>query len=228
MNVLLYGRFGQYPYEIEAMVKKISLNIVSQNPDVVITFGGDGTILGAERDYPGVPKLPLRDSKICHICTPFPNDHVLELFTQNKLTLTEFLKLEAFVHNKKMLALNEITIRNTTINTALRFSLSVDTGQNYDDLIGDGLVIATPFGSTAYYKSITKESFQAGIGVAFNNLHPTALRSRIFPENAKFTVNILRGPGTLSFDNNPETISLVENDQITVQKSSQTAKIYTV
>ena len=32
-------------------------------PDIIISNGGDGSLLGAERDFPGIPKLGLRDSR---------------------------------------------------------------------------------------------------------------------------------------------------------------------
>ncbi|MBR1991369.1 MAG: hypothetical protein IJ986_03745 [Bacteroidales bacterium] len=38
------------------------MEIVDENFDLVIAHGGDGTLLWSERDYPGIPKLPLRDA----------------------------------------------------------------------------------------------------------------------------------------------------------------------
>jgi hypothetical protein len=38
------------------------------SPDFIITVGGDGTLLQAERCYPSIPKLPVRDSLRCYRC----------------------------------------------------------------------------------------------------------------------------------------------------------------
>ncbi len=45
MKVLLYSRFGQYPQEIEGLVKSFGLEIVKENPEVVISFGGERKII---------------------------------------------------------------------------------------------------------------------------------------------------------------------------------------
>lgn len=229
MKILLYGKFGQYPKEIEELVKSIGLEIVQEDPEVVLTFGGDGTLLGAERDFPGVPKLPLRNSKICHICSPLPSEELVKLLARGKLSTRELLKLEARIGDQIFLALNEICLRNKLINAALRFKVMTD-GQAVPEnlpweLIGDGLVVATPFGSTAYYYSITKDGFTEGIGVAFNNVHNYPERAYVTSEETTIEVEILRGPGRLSADNNPNILELSEGDKITITKSFSSAKI---
>ena len=149
MKVLLYSRNGQYPKSLEQPVKNRGLEIVQQNPDVVITFGGDGTLLGAERDFPQIPKLPLKDSGVGFHTISLPIEQTLDLFVQNKLRLQDFFKLEAIAGDHKIVALNEISIRNKLINSALRYDVSITNQSeqplNFDNLIGDGLIIATPF-----------------------------------------------------------------------------------
>ncbi|MCL4390207.1 MAG: hypothetical protein M1484_02155 [Patescibacteria group bacterium] len=222
MKVLLYGRHGSYPQEIENLVKSFGLEIVRKNPEVVITFGGDGTFLGAERDWPEVPKLYLRDSGTCFHCSPLPNEELLKLFVNHKLPTQEFLKLEATVNGKAVTALNDVVIAHQTPNGAIRFTVD-----NEPELIGDGVVIATPFGSTAYFYSITKTTFTKGIGLAFNNVHNLKIREKILAENAQISVAITRGPAVLSADNNPQLISLETGDKVTVKKAADTAKILT-
>ena len=46
-----------------SLVEESGLEVVTEDPDVVLTFGGDGLLLGSERAWPGVPKLPLRNSR---------------------------------------------------------------------------------------------------------------------------------------------------------------------
>ena len=45
------------------MLKMFPCKIVEEAPDLVISHGGDGALLGAERQFPGVPKCPLRDHR---------------------------------------------------------------------------------------------------------------------------------------------------------------------
>ena len=187
MKVLLYGRYGSHPQDIEPKVQRVGIEIVPPNfpnlpnspnfPDAVITFGGDGTLLGAERDFPGIPKLPLKDSDGCFKCHPNSNEELLQLLVQNKLIVKEYSKLEVEFGGQKYLVVNDATIRNTLPNTALRFSVNLNESSpsplvtSSFVLVGDGLVVATSFGSTGYFFSITKRTFAKGFGVAFNNIH---------------------------------------------------------
>ncbi len=228
MNTLLYGRYGKFPEEISHLVEQIGLVLVEHNPELVITFGGDGTLIGAERDFPGVLKLPLKDSRICHRCVPLTPEQTLEAFSKNKLALQNFLKLEAVVAGKTLLALNDIVIRNTTPNIALRFDVQAG-GNDFPGLIGDGLVVATPFGSSGYYHSITKQEFTSGIGLAFNNICDRTTPLFVAVNTTDLvTVTITRGPGTLTIDNSPELTTLSEDTRIEIAASQQVAKIYTL
>jgi len=73
MKVLLTGKNSQ---DIENLLKSLGFEMVKSNPDVIISFGGDGTLLSAEREYPGVPKLPIRNSQFCHKCAEHADEHL--------------------------------------------------------------------------------------------------------------------------------------------------------
>lgn len=219
MKVLLYSRFGEYPKEIEGLVKSFGLEIVKENPEVVITFGGDGTLLGAERDYPEIPKLILKNSQTCHLCSALPNEKLLDLLSKNKLKTKEFMKLEAVVGNQKATALNDIIIAHKFPNLAIRFEVF------QKKYIGDGVVFSTPFGSTGYFYSITKETFNTGLGIAFNNIHQGNTKTQNLPENAKIKIKILRGPAVLASDNNPDLFDLPEFVEILIKKAPQAARL---
>ena len=238
MRVLLYSKFGQYPQNLEQFVKDSGLDIVKENPDVVITFGGDGTLLGAERDFPAVPKLPLKESGIGYHAIQKPIEETLELFTGNKLQIRQYFKLEVTFGEKKFLALNEVTIRNSLPTSALRFSVESHPEQRPINighvegsptiLIGDGLIVSTPYGSSGYFYSVTRKTFESGIGLAFNNVHNANPQHQILDESAEIKVKILRGPGQLAVDNNPDLIDLLETAEITIKKSPEFAKIFTI
>ena len=59
---------GKDKRNIEKILKKYNLKLVKKNPDIVISYGGDGTILLSERLFPNIPKLFLRHSSICNKC----------------------------------------------------------------------------------------------------------------------------------------------------------------
>lgn len=234
MKVLLYGRYGEYPKEIEDLVKSFGLKIVASNPDVVITHGGDGTVLGAEKNFPGIPKLILKNSAVCHLCSPLSNEKLLELFVSGKLKTKEYMKLEALVSPNFLnppLALNDIAIAHKFPNVAIRFQVlekdlekeSPWKGDSLIDLIGDGVVLATPFGSTGYFYSITKSSFTSGIGLAFNNIHNVNIREKIVDEDDEIKIKIFRGPAVMALDNDPRLFDLPEFTEIIIRKAPQFA-----
>ncbi|MBW7940243.1 MAG: hypothetical protein H3C63_15995, partial [Candidatus Omnitrophica bacterium] len=60
MKVALVGKSLN---TVEALLPVYGLIRDDQSPEVVISVGGDGTLLSAERKYPTIPKLPLRFSE---------------------------------------------------------------------------------------------------------------------------------------------------------------------
>ena len=96
-------------------------------------------------------------------------------------------------------------------------------GKNYNELIGDGVIIATPFGSTAYYKATGGKSFEKGIGISFNNLHNRNAKSFVVLEDSVVKMTVNRGPALLLADNNEKCIELESGDTMTVRKSESVA-----
>jgi len=71
-------------------------------------------------------------------------------------------------------ALNEISLHHASPTLATVFVPRIrDRGETvgFERVVGDGILVATPFGSTGYYRSITGGQFTDGLGVAFNNVH---------------------------------------------------------
>lgn len=228
MKALLYGKNGQYPSEIETIVKSCGLEVVHEKPEVVITFGGDGTLIGAERDFPGIPKLPLKNSQICRRCIALEPEIALTLLFQNKLSPKPFDKLVASVKGQTLVALNDLVIRNKFPNTALRFSATVNH-EPFPNLIGDGLVVATAFGATGYFHSITKTSFDAGFGIAFNNItSPDAPLFKTLTDLHHLSITIDREVAFIAADNNPNLVELSPGDKVEINLCQTPAKIYSV
>jgi len=200
----------------------------SENPDLVISLGGDGTFLRAERKFPGMPKLLVRDSKICEKCDIDSfEDEVLKKIKNGKYKIKESIKLEAKLNNEKIrnfYAMNEFSIRNRYQTNAIRFLVEVNKRSIAEEIIGDGIVVSAPFGSTGYFNSITGQKFKKGIGIGFNN--PTKkLKNLVISENSKVRIRLVRGVANLSCDNDPKIYRVKRNDVIEIWKSSRKAKI---
>lgn len=222
MKVTLAGRDTK---DIVDLVKSLKLEIVDQNPDIVISFGGDGTLLSAERRFPQIPKLPIRNSKLCIKCTDHLDERVLKNLLEDKLHLKEYTKLETTVLYKNFYALNDFIVRNSDPTHTIRFKVTSATSHPDKLLIGDGIVVSTPFGSTGYFKSITGQTFDKGFGVAFNNT--TEKMDPLFLKDGNtVTFQLVRGKATLSFDNSPDIFTIDEGSELIFKLSTQVAKIY--
>ncbi len=233
MKVLLFGA------EADRLTPHVAahppLAVVTEAPEVVVCYGGDGTLLAAEREYPGVPKAPIRNSRKGIRCMPHAPEEVLKRLAAGQLYRNSYLKLmceirfrdgRAPVHTSP--AMNEVNVHVGKINTSARFLLwfNDEPYENGLEIIGDGFIISTPFGSTAYFKQITRGVFHTGIGVAL--IHPNDhVNHIVLPDQVSIRARITRGPAILAEDNSPNFTDLTEGDEVFVRKSDEPATILT-
>lgn len=211
-----------------------SLELVEEAPDVVVCYGGDGTLLSAELRWPGIPKVPIRNSRRGNKMMGHPVEEVVQRLAEGTLAATPFLKLDCQVNFRSndrpvaLTALNEINVQLGVTNTALRFKIWID-GRPFEhatEFIGDGLLASTPFGSTAYYRQITRGVFYGGLGLALKSTNELT-NHVVVPESATIRIAITRGPAVLAYDNWPEYININTGDELLIQKSEQSATILT-
>ena len=90
-NVTLFGaeadslRSEFEPYD--------GLTLVDDDPDIVVCYGGDGTLLSAEHRWPGVPKVPIRNSRRGNRMMGHPVNEVVQRLADGALAETTFIKL---------------------------------------------------------------------------------------------------------------------------------------
>lgn len=233
MKVTLFGARAE---KLRPLVEaQTELDLVDDGSDVIVCYGGDGTLLAAELKWPGVPKVPIRNSRRGIRCIAEPPDYVIERLARGDLVRTEHLKIRCSVTHadpeapdNDLLAINEFNVHMGRTNASVRFRVWFDDkpyGTDHE-IIGDGLIVCTPFGSTAYFNQITRGVFWSGIGVAFKYTgdHTNHL---IVPEDTVVRAVITRGPAILAYDNSTEYIELVENDELTIRKHDQPAVLLT-
>ncbi len=234
MKVIVTGKNSK---DLEGLVKNLGFELDSENPDVIISYGGDGTLLASERKYPGIPKLPTRDSLVSKKCSDHETESLLKELQNGELELKEYSKLETIIDpsessGQKLLALNDFVIRNKEPMHSIRFTVTTprhpisDTGSISNNLlIGDGIIISTPFGSTSYFKSVTQQTFDSGFGLAFNNT-TEKMEPQFFNKDASVLFKLVRGDAALTSDNSPDIYTIPEGTEITFKLSTEVAKIY--
>jgi len=222
MKVAIFSKF-KVTEEMENKVKGYGLIYSEKKPEIVISLGGDGTYLMSERMWPGIPKLIVRQKSICKKGEVEGLESALEKISNGKYKIVENIKLETKFRRKKVVCVNEFSIRNRYATSALRFFVWINDDRT-EEVIGDGVVICTPFGSTGYYQSIGGKSFESGIGIGFNN--PTKkMKNMVLPEDSIIKVKINRGDAVLTADNNPQVFIMSKGEVLTIKKSEDVARI---
>ncbi len=224
MHVIVFGK--HIPYA-EELVRSCGYTLVRESPDFIVTHGGDGTIIGSETAFPGVPKILLKESQICKRCTQgeqmYSNEEVLRLVRAGKFVVEEEKKIEVCFGGGCLVALNDVVVHNADPRHGIRYRVAFDGELYQQEIIGDGVVVATPFGSTGYYRSITDSFFETGIGLAFNNSTEQADHV-VLRENRKIELTITRGPAHVYADNQEKFFTLQSGDHITIMQSNEVAR----
>lgn len=221
MKVALAGRDAS---TLIPLIHGMGLELNESDPDVVISYGGDGTLLGAEYQWPGIPKLALRHERACIKCKDHQDGAVLQHLARNKLSRIVLTKLAGVAKGQRLLALNDVTLNRTSPVAGVRYRVWINDQPYLDEIVGDGVVVSTIFGSTAYYRSITRSFFRVGIGVAFNN-STEQIDHLVLQETDRLRLAVTRGPARLCADNTPTSILLEEGDEAAIEKADETTSL---
>lgn len=134
---------------------------IEDRPDLAIVLGGDGTILGLAKHalHAGVAVLGINFGKLgflAEFSTDAFEKHAAEILSGNA-TIREVAALDVrVVRNGQELArhtaINDVAVCNGAPFRMIELGLSIDHAPANDAprVAGDGLIVATPTGSTAY------------------------------------------------------------------------------
>ncbi len=153
-------------YKIKATFGKRSKfsKYLGKDFDLVLSVGGDGTLLRAARIAQdaaifGINSNVKKSEGV--LCSATADDFIKKLkqVIEGNFFVKNFTKSRVFLKNsgKSYDALNEIYFGSANSYITSRYSLSF--GANEEEQKSSGVVIATGLGSTAWYRSITKEVF---------------------------------------------------------------------
>lgn len=130
--------------------------------DLVVSLGGDGTLLRAARivGYAGVPILGISYGHLGFLTAAGPEDLFEtvrdalagELHVSRRATLDvacEFERDDGTFYERRCFALNDFALSRGGMGNMVEFDVSV-SGRHIDRLRGDGFVVSTATGSTGY------------------------------------------------------------------------------
>ncbi|MBK6779369.1 MAG: NAD(+)/NADH kinase [Gemmatimonadetes bacterium] len=203
-------------------------------PDALITFGGDGTLLRGARLLRGreVPILGVNLGRVGFLTTA-TRDQIREAFEalltgryvlERRLTLHATILSDEGGVRAEQLALNDVTVHKSGVARVVRIRLSVD-GEELGPYSADGVVIASPTGSTAYSLSAGGPIVAPGVEAMIITpvcAHTLAVRPVVVPPDATICTEPL-SPGAddllVSYDGQLGT-TLAVGDRVYVRRAT--------
>lgn len=165
--------------------------------DLLVTIGGDGTLLRAARlAHPlGLPILGVNTGRMGFLTEVEADDGALsalgrvfdgELQVEERIALHAQVEGSADVH----FALNEVVVRRGMQARLAPFGLILD-GETVAHLPSDGVIVATPTGSTAYFLSAGGPIIHPAVstlGIAALMPHTLFARPLLVPSDATIEI----------------------------------------
>jgi NAD+ kinase len=175
----------------------VFLASVTSKIDLAIVLGGDGTILAAARNLAseGIPILAVNvGGHLGFLTEPFEEfkdtERVWERILIDRYAVQQRMMLEARLYegdrtnpeavSDRFLCLNEMCVKPASIDRMISCVLEMEVdGEVVDQYHGDGLLVATPTGSTCYTASANGPIVHPGMdAIAVTPICPLSLSSR--------------------------------------------------
>ena len=138
--------------------KKELINIIGEfkpeDADVIIVLGGDGFMLEAIKENlnRNIPFFGLNYGSVGFLMNATNDKNIIERLNNAQSIEISPLKMTAVSHDGKShsaIAINEVSLLRET-HQAAKIKISIDGKIRLEELICDGILLATPSGSTAY------------------------------------------------------------------------------
>ena len=202
--------------------------IARAHPDRIIVLGGDGTMLGVARALGPhqVPMIGVNLGKLGYLAE-FSVEELKETFDQvvtNEALICQRMMLEVLLDEPQaaLLALNDCVIHAGPPFRVIELDVQVD-GEHLTTISGDGLIVATPGGSTAHNMSAGGPILQPGIrAFVLTPLSPHSLTHRplVVEYDASIYVSVSQAnPGTVVSIDGQLTTPLQAGAGLTIKRS---------
>ena len=227
--------------KLEGAYNYTNPELIPEGTQCILVLGGDGTLLQAARDvvYRKIPMLGINLGTLGFLAeVDRQSIHAaLDKLIADDYEIEERMMLTGTVwHGDKIIgqdiALNDIVIGREGPLRVVRFKNYVNEVY-LNSYNADGIIIATPTGSTGYSLSCGGPIVSPNAAMTLMTPiapHTLNTRSIIFPEEDVITVELGEGrrqvqeQGLASFDGDTE-IPIVTGDRIVIQKASASVKI---
>ena len=208
----------------------LDVNGIGAQCDVGLVVGGDGTMLGIGRQLArfGVPLIGINQGRLGFITDIALEDYQSALAPMLQGEFTEDRR--SLMHGQVMrdgrsvfdaLAMNDVVVNRGASAGMLELRVEVD-GRFVANQRADGLIIASPTGSTAYAMSAGGPILHPSIsGWVMVPIAPHNLSNRplMLPDTAQIAIEIVAGRDASANFDMQSLASLLHGDRIMVRRS---------
>ena len=208
---------------------------IGRKADLAVVIGGDGTMLAAARNLVGrrVPVTGVNQGRVGFM-TDIGHDDMqagIGAILDGRYTLEERALLDAEVlrGGKTMLrtiALNEAVVGKGGQGRLIEFQLTID-GEFIYKLRGDGVIVATPTGSTAYALSAQGPILHPSVpALALVPLAPHTLSARpvSISDRSVIEIEIVHAMDARAHFDGMVVHDLAEGDRVVLRRSADVAR----
>ena len=235
-RVALITRGDEQPYPREELTRLLSphgIELVEgagfERVDLVLALGGDGTVLRAVSAYPRAPTLAVNFGRVGFLtqCDREDLEKVVSRVLNQDYFVEERFAMEVIHHGVDSSSLgtwrciNEVVFKGIIHMNEL--TLSIDSHYIHTAR-GDGLIVGTPTGSTAYLMSTGAPLVTPGVScIIANPLNEYRFSSRaiILPGEAELNVRVehCRPQDLMMIIDGDYPLMIQEGDEVTIRRA---------
>lgn len=212
----------------------VALEDLPARVDLAVVIGGDGTLLSCARLMAahGVPLIGVNLGRLGFL-TDIPADKISE--TLSAVLDGDFVAEERLMLSSRVLragrvvyathAMNDVVVSRAGAGGMIEFAVHVD-GEFIYSLRADGIIAATPTGSTAYALSAGGPILHPGVSaVALVPISPHTLSNRpvAIQSSSRIDIVLVRGPGARANFDVQSYVDLAANDVVGIAAAAKPA-----
>jgi len=182
-----------------ALLKARYPGVEPEDADVIVALGGDGLMLRTLHRFMGTSKpiYGMNKGTVGFLMNEFREDELFERLEASERSITHPLLMVAWdvrgeAHTAR--AINEVSMLRQTYQAA-KLRVSIDNQVRLAELAADGILVATPAGSTAYNLSVNGPILPLNAPLLaltpISAFRPRHWRGALLPDYAKIQIEVL-------------------------------------
>ncbi len=174
-------------------------DVAPEQADVIVALGGDGFMLQTLHDFmtSGKPIYGMHRGTVGFLMNDYAVDDLNERLQAAENTIIHPLLMratDADGRTHEYHAINEVSLFRQTYQAA-RLRILIDRKVRLEDLVADGVLVATPAGSTAYNLSVQGPIIPINAPLLaltpISPFRPRRWRGALLPHSAQVTIEVL-------------------------------------